>query len=128
MEYEYEFSTELPEDVLKILLELGKELKFDPLSSIESEDYFCGLVSDDSGSKEELRESLSKTVQRDFQVMKERPRWIQEAEWQFHNGKPMIFVGQLDSFIHQDGLKREVSFYVFWDFESGTVKTITQCD
>ncbi len=24
------------------------------------------------------------------------PEWMQEQDWQFHNGKPMCFVGQME--------------------------------
>ena len=105
MEYGYDtFSTVLPGDIFELLLELGNEMGIDPFSSIESENYFRELLKTYSGNKNEVKRYFEDTIKRDFQVMKEKPRWIQGDEWQFHRGKPMIFVGQLDTSIKRDGV------------------------
>ncbi len=129
MELGYDsFSSELPEDCLELLLQLGKEKGVDPLASIESEDYFCKLCASYSGPAEGRAAFFQTAIERDFKVMKEAPVWIQGSEWPFYRGKPMMFVGQLDTVVHWDGIASTVSFYVFWDWESGKVQTITQCD
>lgn len=129
MEYGYDtFTSEIPDNIFEILLELGEEMDIDPSSSIESENYFNALFSDYSGNNDEIREYFKKSIKRDFQVMKEKPRWIQGDEWQFNKGKPMIFVGQLDAAIQWDGNPYGMSFYVFWDNKDGTTKTVTQSD
>ena len=109
MEYGYDtFSTVLPGDIFELLLELGNEMGIDPFSSIESENYFRELLKTYSGNKNEV--------------------WIQGDEWQFHRGKPMIFVGQLDTSIKRDGVSYGISFFVFWDYKDGVTKTVTQSD
>lgn len=35
-----EFETDIPEDILDFLFDLGSEYEFDPISSIESENIF----------------------------------------------------------------------------------------
>lgn len=129
MEYGYDtFLTELPDDIFELLLELGNEIGIAPFSSVESENYFCELLKDYSGDKNEVKRYFEDAIKRDFQIMKEKPRWIQEGDWQFHRGKPMIFVGQLDATIKQDGVSYGISFYVFWDYKDGVTKTVTQSD
>lgn len=46
------------------------------------------------------------------------PHWVQEAEWPFHDGKPMRFVGQ-----KTDG---ELVTYTFVDDTTGEVETVEQ--
>ena len=46
------------------------------------------------------------------------PRWVQEAEWPFRDGKPMRFVGQKT--------EGERVTYTFADDETGEVETIEQ--
>lgn len=125
---EYDFSTELPEELLGLLMEAGGALGVDPLSSPESESYFSRLLSGYSGSLEGLGDYLTQAVARDFRAMGERPRWMQAAEWPFHNGRPMVFVGQLDAAVRRDGFSYWTAFYVFWDPEDGAARTVTQSD
>lgn len=129
MEYGYDtYTSEIPDDILEILLELCKEAGVDPLSSMESEAYFCELIKKYSGNKSEIRQYFEKMIKREFKFMKERPVWIQGKEWQFYNGKPMIFAGQIDTFVNKNGFSYGISFYVFWDSKYGVTKTVTQSD
>ena len=129
MELGYDtFSTELPDDIFELLLELGSEIGIDPFSSVESENYFCELLKNYTGNKNEIREYFESEIKKDFQVMKEKPQWIQGDDWQFNKGKPMIFVGQLDTITIRDGVSYGTSFFVFWDCKDGTTKTVTHSD
>lgn len=129
MEHRYDtFSTELPDDIFKLLLELGGKIGIDPFSSVESENYFIKLLKNYHGNKEEIREYFENTIKNDFKTMKEKPHWLQGCDWQFNKGKPMIFVGQLDTTIQRDGVSYGTSFFVFWDYKDGTTKTVTQSD
>ena len=118
------FESKIPEDTLEILYELGKELHIDPLSSLESENYFCGLLSNFQGKKEELMSYLSKQIKKDFKFYKKMPEWLQASDWQFHNGRPMCFVGQMEVKVN----RYDYMFYVFWDMVTGITKTIIQSD
>ena len=125
-EYVDEFTTEIPLDKMKILLDLGRKFSFDPLSCIQSEQYFIALLKKYQDHDDDLQDLLSAVVAKDFEVIDKRPEWIQDPEWQFNNGKPMTFVGQLE--LEQDKIKLhdDALFYVFWDRETGTTKTIIQ--
>ena len=55
MEYGYDaFSTELPDDIFELLLELGNKIGIDPSASVESENYFCELLENYCGNKNEI--------------------------------------------------------------------------
>lgn len=123
-----EFMTEIPEDVLDILYELGEEFYFDPLSSIESENYFINMISNYQESDNELETYLREQVKKDFKILEEAPEWIQNADWQYNNGKPMCFVGQIETQSSQKGCSYGMTFYVFWDMETGETKVVTQYD
>ena len=122
------FESKIPEDILEMLYDLGGELNIDPISSIESEDYFSNLILNYKGEKDELEPYLKKHIENDFKCLKEQPEWLQGDEWQFSNGKPMCFVGQMEVEVNQEGYIHTVMFYVFWDIDSGDTKTITQSD
>ena len=89
-----DFVSEIPWEKMEILLKLGEEFGFDPSSSIESEQYFPKLVSNYQVSDAKLINLLREDIKRDFRVIGEKPKWVQNPEWQFNNGKPMEFVGQ----------------------------------
>lgn len=96
-EYVDDFISEIPLDKMEILLQLGKEYSFDPLYCIESEKYFIKLLENYQGIKEDALKDLLRTiVAKDFEILDEKPVWVQNPDWQFNNDRPMIFVGQLE--------------------------------
>ena len=123
-----EFESKIPKDILEIVCKLGKELHIHPLSSLESENYFYGVLSNFQGKKEELIAYLSEQIKKDFKFLTEMPEWLQESDWQFHNGKPMCFVGQIEVKINQGSYIHSLMFYVFWDTDTGITKTIIQSE
>ncbi|MHA6529393.1 hypothetical protein [Paenibacillus sp. BAC0078] len=126
-EYVDDFTSEIPLDKMRILLQLGKEFSFDPLSSIESEKYFIKLLEKYQGNNDnELKDLLKSVVSKDFEAVDKKPEWIQDPEWQFNNSRPMTFVGQLEIKYNTGRVDHDAIFYVFWDRESGITKTIIQ--
>lgn len=123
-----EFTSDIPEDALNLLMKLGEQYCFDPVSSNESEVYFSNLISCYNGKKDELSSYLKAQVKTDFKVLKEFPDWLQSADWQFNRGKPMCFVGDMEAKLKRDGAVYGIKFYVFWDIETGETRTITQFD
>ncbi|MCQ3930164.1 MAG: hypothetical protein DPW16_06860 [Chloroflexi bacterium] len=79
------------------------------------EDFFRNLLAEYKGTldKEGLTTYLDKAMAEAFIAYGERPRWIQSADWPFHNGKPMIFVGQIDIPGEVGGFHDDTSFYIF---------------
>lgn len=65
MEHRYDtFSTELPDDIFELLLELGSEIGIDPFSSVESENYFCELLKNYCGNKNKIREYFESEIKK----------------------------------------------------------------
>ena len=54
------------------------------------------------------------------------PEWIQEAEWQFADGKPMVFVGQIDVPHAKGVFHDDASFFIFWSPDTGEVRGTIQ--
>jgi hypothetical protein len=111
------------EELLTIVSERGARVDV----PIESERFFSRLVEGFQGTREQLIEYVRANVPRWFRWTGQPPEWIQDAEWQFtDDGRPMVFLGQVDvparsGILHDDG-----RVYVFIDPKGGEVKTITQ--
>lgn len=125
-----EFETDIPEDILQFLYDLGSDYEFDPISSFESEKYFISLLDEFKTLKgSELFKALSERVQQDFVALNGvYPDWIQSSDWQFNDGKPMIFIGQLEKDYNKLGISSAIVFYIFYDKETGDIKSVSQFD
>lgn len=92
-----------------------------PISSDASATFFNRLLKDfdgDEQSKAQLRRYLDKHVAESFIALNKRPQWIQSAAWPFHEGEPMIFVGQIDISVAENNPARlmfhdDTTFYLF---------------
>jgi hypothetical protein len=101
-------------------LVLGVSLRYgvDPSSSKEVEEFFSELLEKYDGKPDEFANWLDGKVRENFKAVGKRPKWIQNADWVFVDGKPAVFVGQMDiniannetaaSLFHDD-----VTFYIF---------------
>ena len=125
-----DFETDIPEDILNFLFELGSEYEFDPVSSIESEKYFLNLIDEfKSLDNSELFTALSERVKQDFIALNGvYLDWIQSPDWAFNDGKPMTFIGQLEKDYYKLDISSAIVFYTFYDKTSGDVKTVVQFD
>ena len=123
-----DFSSAIPESDLFLLLELGGKYSFDPLYSNESEKYFVDLLQRCNAAGGEKRRFLESEISKDFKFNVDRPRWTQNPEWPFDEGKPMFFVGQLELGLKRDGNRFISEFYVFWNMRTGNITTICQTD
>lgn len=121
-----DFTSEIPFDKMEMLLKLGNEFSFDPSSSVESEEYFLNLLSKYQNEGSDLETLIRKQIKKDFRVLDKKPIWIQDPEWQFNNGRPMEFVGQIEIKQEKIRLHDDAIFYIFWDRETGITKTIIQ--
>ncbi|MCB9431206.1 MAG: hypothetical protein H6668_04395 [Ardenticatenaceae bacterium] len=85
-------------NVYERLLRVCKLFAVHPLSSIESEEFFRLLVAQyvKQGDLDDFEEWVSEQLLVYFKYVKHKPRWLQDPEWPFSNGLPMIFVGQFD--------------------------------
>jgi len=103
-------------ETLSLILSVVEPYGVYPLSSDDAEAFFNNLLSQYSGplERERLVDWLNNQLHTLFVSVGERPRWIQNPDWQFAHGKPMIFAGQIDisrksfPFYHDDS-----SLYIF---------------
>jgi hypothetical protein len=113
--------------IYTMLLRICAEYQADPSESLESENYFRTLLSTYIGTSDEfsLAQWLTQHISESFISMRDRPQWIQGFSWPFHNGKPMIFIGQLDikanHYFHDD-----TSIFVFMPQNQGAITVVMQ--
>ncbi len=123
-----DFSSDIPESDLYLLLDLGKKYGFDPLCSDESEKYFTDLLQSCNVTGDKKKNFLESRISQDFKCNVDIPQWVQDPEWPFDEGKPMFFVGQMELEINRDGYLFTNVFYVFWNMKTGETTTICQSD
>jgi hypothetical protein len=87
----------------------------DPEWDGDMERFLRGLLSEYSGPLDEkhLEDYLDSNFAKSFIAYGERPRWIQAELWPFDNGKPMIFVSQIDVPKSKSKFHDYTSFYIF---------------
>jgi hypothetical protein len=93
---------------------------------IESEVFFTALVEHFDGTKEQFLAYVREHIRDWFRWVKREPEWIQSPEWRFFNGKPMVFVDQIDLPGTTGVFHDDARFYVFWDPDSGVTDVIIQ--
>jgi len=110
------------EFLLDLMIQLS-EFGVDPLIPRESKDFFLKAIEGFDGSKEDCINYIVKKVPEWFTGVKGLPDWIQNPEWQFSEGKPMLYVGQLEASMpgHQDSV-----FFLFWNPDNGEFKVVHQ--
>ena len=114
-------------EIYEMLLGVCTQYGADPSASIESEAFFRTLLLQFEGDfdRDKFQAWLHEEIPKQFVSIGKRPKWIQGYDWPVRNGKPMIFVGQLDislrdapnadQFFHDD-----TSFYVFIEMKGET--------
>jgi hypothetical protein len=107
-------------EIYTMLLEVCKGYGVDPSTSLETEDFFRKLLAHYSGEKEPTRIAswLKEQILQHFVAVSERPRWIQAPQWPFEGEEPMIFAGQIDLSVRNEGIISQIyhdntSLYVF---------------
>jgi hypothetical protein len=89
----------------------------------EAEEFFTQLVAQ-FPDKESCRQYIAANVSKWFRCLRGLPDWIQEADWPWARGHPMVFVGSIDAprgVFHDDA-----RFYLFWCPESGATQCVIQ--
>jgi hypothetical protein len=76
-----------------------------------------------SQSGAELRDWLKKRFLEKFRYATVPPEWLQNPEWLYSQGEPLIFLGQIsvEHFFHD-----EAAVYVFYNPKTGACETIVQ--
>lgn len=91
----------------------------------ECELFFENELASFSGSAEDFVVHARTQIHRWFRCVAAYPEWLQNAEWQFDAGKPMMFTGQLavprsSGLFHDDA-----AIFVFVN-PSGIIRTVLQ--
>src|SRR5262245_49657852 len=114
------------DDVYDDLLSIVSEVRAAVSTPIESERFFSDLLENYQGTRNGLLQYVQNNIRLWFRYIDDEPRWIQSPEWRFYNGKPMVFVGQIDISREKGQFHDDASFYIFWDSETGVVDTVIQ--
>lgn len=110
---------EMQSDLFEITLPFGAQ----PDVPLEAENYFTTLIATFM-DRESCRRHLESAVPGMFRCLSVRPDWIQEADWQWFESKPMAYVGSIDA--PKGAFHDDARFYVFWSPETGVTKWVIQ--
>lgn len=114
------------DDVFEELLDVVSSVGAQVDVPIESEEYFERILASFVGDQSEFIEHVRKNISDWFEFLNGPPNWIHEAEWQYSNGKPMVFVDSITVPAEKSGLHDEAVFFVFWNRDTGETKTVVQ--
>jgi hypothetical protein len=96
-------------------------------------EFFDNLLSQYHGASDlgELEAWLDQKIPELFLAFGKRPEWIQDSDWAFVNGQPMIFVGQIDISLSENPeaaklFHDDLSFYIFLPQDGGQSKVVIQ--
>lgn len=116
-------------ETYQLVVETARRFSVDPSMSIEAENFFSELVTQYEGDKAGLVDWLEEQIPQYFVAIGERPRWLQNPEWPFADGRPMIFAGQIDwkhEEIPPEVFHDNTSLYVFIGRKTRPVVVIQQ--
>jgi len=105
------------------LFELTRPFAARPDLPLEAEEHFSRVVAS-FDDRESCRRHLAEIVPGMFRCLSTRPDWIQDPDWQWFDGRPLVFVGSIDAppgTFHDDA-----RFYLFWSPEIGVTKCVIQ--
>ncbi|MEZ5303813.1 MAG: hypothetical protein R3F11_24690, partial [Verrucomicrobiales bacterium] len=111
------------EEALPVLLDEVSKVGALPDVPVEAEDYFTNLVSNFT-DLQLFRHYLQSHVPEIYKSLVSYPEWIQDPDWPWENGVPMIFVGSIDP--PPGTFHDEARFFLFWSPTVGTTKCIIQ--
>lgn len=111
---------EIYDDVLEIVSRSGARISGDVEPFLEQQ--ILGIA----GSKDTVLGAVAVKAPEWFRSIGNPPEWIQEAEWPTHDGKPMVFIGQISIPPTSGVFHDEGTILVFIDAESGVTTNIIQ--
>lgn len=89
-------------------------------------DFLAPIAETFDGTSEEFVEYVRDRASEWYRSLGDGPNWMQEPEWQYFEGRPMVFVGALERRPRETGLHDDAVFYVFWDPPTGVTQTVIQ--
>lgn len=110
------------EELLVLVTDYGAQVDV----PIESEQFFTTLIEEFHGTQAEFLSFVRDNLPLWFRSVPEHgPSWIQEAEWQFHDGKPMLFLGEIPIPKSAGLFHDDAAVFVFLS-EDGVSKSVIQ--
>ena len=92
---------------------------------LEAEAFTRELLRNYKGGRDTLANWYGEQLELNYRSLDDPPEWIQDPEWAFDGGRPMVFVGQLERTVDRHGT---LVFYIFWNPKTGATKVVTQAD
>lgn len=114
------------DDVYDEVLNVAHGFGVDVDAPMASREFFERIISGFSGTKEELIAYVEAKMPEWFRALSERPDWLQNPEWQFFDGVPMIYIGHVDVPAKNDLFHDQARFFVFWHPQWDETKTVIQ--
>jgi len=114
------------EDLLYELLPLLNRFGVDPRVPRACHEFFLVKIQEFEGSDAECIEHIVKMTPSWFRCLNTGPEWIQNPKWMFSEGKPMVFVGQID--VKSSEGWPESAFFLFWNPDNGDTEVVHQSD
>ncbi len=112
------------EKVDSLIFSVASEIGFDPQIPLEAEEFHRTVVEEFEGELCDFVDWYRGRMQIEYKFLSIKPVWIQNPEWPFLNGHPMVFVGQIDV---DPGLFHDsASFYIFYSPINGEKNVIIQ--
>ena len=107
------------DDVLAAVSTVGADVTSD------CERFLTEMVKNYTGDKGDIARYIREHVVTWFKAVDAYPEWIQNADWQFHQGRPMVFIGQIpipksSELFHDDAI-----VFVFLS-DDGTMRNVIQ--
>ncbi|WP_435004987.1 hypothetical protein [Xanthomonas arboricola] len=86
--------------------------------------YFSLAIEGQGDSKgKELVRILKDKIAQDFRFLKSAPKWLQGPDWPIVEGRPLVFVGQIDI----GSLRHDTAqLYIFYDDHTGAFVNFSQ--
>ena len=104
-------------DLLRIVSRAGAQV---------DEEFFAKQLAMYSGSKEQFLSFVEQNIFTWFACLDKSPEWIQEANWQFSNGEPMFFLGQINIGAEKGIYHDDAACFVFVNLTTGETKSVIQ--
>jgi hypothetical protein len=111
------------EEMIPDLCDIVSRVGARPDVPLEAEEFFAEVVARFS-DRAECRRYIEDHVFEWFRCLRDRPDWIQDPDWPWEKGKPMVFVGSIDA--PQETFHDDARFFVFWSPDVGTTRCIIQ--
>ena len=113
------------EDVIGDLFDILSPYGVDPSFPEECSRFFEKII-EKFDDKDDCLDYIRANVGSWFRTLTKVPDWIQSEDWQFVNGEPMIFVGQINIEPYPRLFHDQAAFYLFWDAKTGLTEVVIQ--